>query len=155
MLDSVCRPFLFVRYNKIMKYRQHTSFGFTLGELLVVFAVVGVLSVIAFGSILTAREKARDGRRISDMKEIQLGLALYYDVNKAYPATLSTLTEVGQKYLPSIPVDPQNGNAYEYMTSGANARYCLGVTLENIIPNDNVSCTSAASGSTANYKASR
>ncbi len=131
------------------------SRGFTLGELLVVFFVIGILTVIGFGSIINSKEKARDARRVADMKEIQLGLALYYDVNKAYPASLSTLSDVGQKYLPSIPTDPETGGAYEYLTSSGNEHYCIGVTLESTVPSDTASCTSKASGSVANYKAGR
>ncbi|MBX4209333.1 prepilin-type N-terminal cleavage/methylation domain-containing protein [Candidatus Parcubacteria bacterium] len=122
--------------------------GFTLVEMLIVLAIVGVLTSVAIASISASRIKARDTKRISDMKEVQLGLALYYDVNRAYPADLTTL--VTQKYIPSLPVDPA-GTAYEYLvTSG---RYCFGAKLEGVIPSDSTTCTSAASGSTANYKA--
>ncbi len=139
---------------KLLKFSGRSK-GFTLGELLVVFFVIGILIVISFGSIVNSREKARDARRVADMKEIQLGLALYYDVNKAYPVSLSTLSDVGQKFLPSIPTDPQTGIAYEYLTSSGNEHYCLGVVLESTVPSDNSSCISQASGSLANYKAGR
>jgi prepilin-type N-terminal cleavage/methylation domain-containing protein len=129
--------------------------GFTLVELLVVMAIIGTLTAVAIGSTTLSRAKARDTRRIGDMKEIQIGLALYYDVNKIYPAALSTLTAVGQGYLPSIPTDPQIGYSYEYLTTFPYKTYCLGVRLESTIPPDSASCTSAVGTSTANYKASR
>ncbi|HVT74866.1 MAG TPA: prepilin-type N-terminal cleavage/methylation domain-containing protein [Candidatus Paceibacterota bacterium] len=121
--------------------------AFTLVEILIVLGIIGILSAIVIDSTTTSRAKARDTRRIADMKEIQIGLALYYDVNRAYPAALSTLAT--QKYLPSIPNDPL-GSAYEY-TQGANT-YCIGVTLEGAVPDDTAVCTSG-SPSTANYKA--
>jgi prepilin-type N-terminal cleavage/methylation domain-containing protein len=123
--------------------------GFTLIELLIVIAIIGILTSIVIGSTNISRAKARDSKRISDMKEIQLGLALYYDVNKAYPSDLASL--VTDRYLPVIPTDPDALRSYEYLLVAG--RYCLGVTLEDIIPPDGATCTSAVSNSTANYKA--
>lgn len=134
-----------------MQRRSHSR-GFTLVELLIVLAIIGVLTSAIVTVTTTSRAKARDTRRISDMKEIELGLAIYYDVNKAYPANLSALT--AGKYLPEIPSDPAGGS-YEYLTSNSNKTYCIGVKLEGAIPNDSVTCTSQASGSTANYKSQR
>lgn len=127
--------------------------GFTLVELVIVLAIIGIFTTVVFGSITTSRSKARDNSRISDMKTIQLALALYYDVNKFYPANLSILDDVGQKYLPSIPNDPQTHQDYIYNLVDGNKKYCLGVILEDssAIPNDNV----ASCGSGANYWASR
>jgi prepilin-type N-terminal cleavage/methylation domain-containing protein len=130
--------------------------GFSLAELLVVLAVVGVITAVAFGSISLARTKARDNSRIADMKEIQLGLALYYDVNRTYPATLSILDDSDQKFLPAIPVDPKTRAQYEYLPYNSNRNYCIGVTLEDteFIPNDSTT-NAACNGLTSNYKASR
>lgn len=118
---------------------------------MIVLAIIGILTAIMLASTNVAREKARDARRISDMKEIQLGLALYNDVNKAYPSDLNTL--VTQKYIPSLPTDPLSNASYEYLSQSPYTTYCIGVTLESDIPTDNASCTSQSSGSTANYKA--
>lgn len=113
---------------------------------------MGILTSVVVGATTASRSKARDTKRISDMKEIELGLALYFDVNKSYPASLNTL--VSDKYLPVIPTDPAGGG-YEYLASNGNRSYCIGVRLEGAIPNDSASCTSQASGSTANYKSQR
>lgn len=132
------------------------SKAFTLVELLVVISIIGTLTAIAIGSTAVARAKARDTRRIGDMKEIQIGLALYYDVNKMYPSTIATGTPLtSEGYLPSIPTDPQTNLSYEYLSTFPYKSYCLGVTLESTIPSDSVVCTSSLGTSTANYKASR
>ncbi len=44
--------------------------GFTLIELLVVIAIIGLLSTLAVVSLNSAREKARDAKRLSDIKQI-------------------------------------------------------------------------------------
>ncbi|MBI5134278.1 MAG: prepilin-type N-terminal cleavage/methylation domain-containing protein [Candidatus Taylorbacteria bacterium] len=126
--------------------------GFTLVELLIVLAIIGIFTSVVIGATNASRGKARDTKRISDMKEIELGLALYFDVNKVYPASLNTL--VTEKYLPSLPGDPL-GTAYEYLPANSNKNYCIGVKLEAGIPNDSATCTSASSGSLANYKSQR
>lgn len=140
-----------------MKSLLQRKKGFTLVELLIVISIIGVLTSVVIGSTNASRIAARDTKRISDMKEIELGLALYFDVNKVYPAgsdtgALSIL--VTQKYLPEIPTDP-TGTAYEYMTSNGDKSYCIGVRLEGPIPNDTVNCTSKSPVSNANYKSQR
>ncbi len=50
--------------------------GFTLIELLVVIAIIGLLSTLAVVSLGTARGKARDAKRISDVKAIQTAIEM-------------------------------------------------------------------------------
>lgn len=59
--------------------------GFTLIELLVVIAIIGVLATTVLASLNTARQKARNARRITDLRQISLALELYYDTNNSYP----------------------------------------------------------------------
>jgi len=54
------------------------SMGFTLIELLVVISIIGLLSSIVLTSVNSARAKARDARRLADLRQIQNALALYY-----------------------------------------------------------------------------
>jgi len=62
-----------------------TNRGFTLIELLVVVAIIGILSSVVFASLNTARGKARDAVRLSDMHTLQNALALYMSNNGTYP----------------------------------------------------------------------
>jgi prepilin-type N-terminal cleavage/methylation domain-containing protein len=129
--------------------------AFTLAELLIVIAIIGIFTAVLFGSIGSARAKARDNRRITDVKQIQLALAVYFDVNRQYPAgndasALQVL--VNQKYMPELPTDPRTGAQYEYTSSALNRKYCMGTLLEGTVPSDNVTCTSGASSATANYR---
>ena len=129
--------------------------GFTLVELLIVIAIIGILTMVVVSSTGPARARSRDDRRIADLKTIQLGLALYFDHYRSYPTPdegLSKLTDEDQGFLPSIPTDPKTGALYEYTTSGGDKHYCLGATLEGTVPSDSSSCTIL--GSTANYKVS-
>lgn len=117
--------------------------GFTLIELLVVIAIIGVLASIVLASLNSARRKSRDARRITDLKQIQLALELYFDAQSPpqYPVAvapdspctngggLSALSTGG--YIPQVPQDPQGG-CYRYTSIGSGTRmtYHLGATLE-------------------------
>ncbi len=107
--------------------------GFTLIELLVVIAIIGILSSVVLASLNTARVKSRDARRISDVKQLQLALALYYDANSGYPATLASLAPT---YIATVPTDPTPANgAYKYACSpsgsATGSSYHLGAILED------------------------
>lgn len=70
--------------NKVIKKALNNK-GFTLIELLVVIAIIGLLASVVLASLNTARQKARDARRLTDMKQLQIALDLYYNNNNAYP----------------------------------------------------------------------
>ena len=59
--------------------------GFTLIELLVVISIIGLLATIVMVSLNNARIKARDVKRLADMKNLVTALNLYYDKNGFYP----------------------------------------------------------------------
>jgi type II secretion system protein G len=120
--------------------------GFTLIELLVVIAIIGLLSSVVLASLNSARAKARDARRLSDVRQMQLALELYYDDNGQYPMSGTSPNCSGwaishpsyitcwddlkaklSPYLSTLPLDPLNGypptysyNAYHYR-GGLNA----------------------------------
>lgn len=59
--------------------------GFTLIELLVVIAIIGLLSTLAVVSLNNARQRSRDAKRLSDVKQLQTALELFYSENGSYP----------------------------------------------------------------------
>lgn len=67
--------------------------GFTLIELLVVISIIGFLATLAVVNINTSREKARNVKRRTDLKQIQTALELYYDKNGNYPMTSADSAE--------------------------------------------------------------
>lgn len=70
--------------------RQQTFFnkkGFTLIELLIVIAIIGLLSSIMIVSLKNVRAKARDTRRITDLRQLQTALELFYHTHGRYPIT--------------------------------------------------------------------
>ncbi len=137
-----------------MIHKKHTQRGFTLIELLVVIAIIGILSSVVLASLNSAREKSRDARRISDIKQIQLALELYFDSNAAYP---TTTTSLAPSYIATNPTDPTTGSAYSYAALGSGSTcssYHLGATLENASHSALSSDIDAAAGTACTGSAS-
>ncbi len=75
--------------------------------------------------------RSRDARRISDTKQIQLALELYFGANKAnYPKSLN---ELAPTFIPKLPTDPTDKLPYRYTyyIDGTRTMYHLGASLED------------------------
>ena len=66
--------------------RERINKSFTLIELLVVIAIIGVLAALVIPNLTQTRAKARDARRIEDLRTLQNALELYYLDHNAYPS---------------------------------------------------------------------
>ena len=102
--------------------------GFTLVELLVVIAIIGLLSTLAVVALNNARQKSRDARRVSDVKQIQTALELYYNDQGGYP------TQVAGDMTTSF-VCLSSGNAPGFDADCAGTTYMQKVP-SNPTPND-------------------
>ncbi len=116
--------------------------AFTLIELLLVTAIIGILATAALTSLGKAREKARDVQRVANSKQMILALELYYDDYGGYPCDttannddwdvlVSELEKV--EIMRAAPVD--KANPYHYYSSATTTNmaqdYVLGIELEN------------------------
>lgn len=59
--------------------------GFTIIELLIVVAILGILSAVVLSILTDARLDARDKRRVADLEQIVKALELYHVDNRSYP----------------------------------------------------------------------
>ena len=130
--------------------RTSESRGFTLIELLVVIAIIGILSSVVLASLNTARQKGRDARRISDLKQLKLALELYYDASgSTYPTSGQGLAVLAPTYIAMVPTDPQ-GSSYIYAggtsggadcSTGPCPGYVIKAILEGTVPAGSVTGT--------------
>jgi len=115
--------------------------SFTLIELLVVIAIIGLLATVVMVSVGSVRAKARDAKRIGDIKELSKAIEMYYLENDGYPGETATKVPGGgtgdqstgiggggsywgengtgglitlDTPVPSLPVDPINNDEYFY-----------------------------------------
>lgn len=60
--------------------------GFTLIEMLVVISIIGILATLVAANLNSARSRARDAERKSDIKNIGTALRIYYNDKGSFPA---------------------------------------------------------------------
>jgi len=85
--------------------------AFTLIELLVVIVIIGVIATMSTIALTSMRSRARDSKRISDLKQIATTLELYYADHNAYPTTLTFGSALvgasnGKTYMAKVPTNP-------------------------------------------------
>jgi len=124
--------------------------GFTLIELLVVIAIIGILSSIVLVSLNTARTKAQNTQRITELQEIKKALVAYFADNGYFPPNPYSSVEVYSDdpnflpelvsggYLPSIPKGPA-ANSYAYYRYGAGGP--SGAILRTVMAGDTPNTT--------------
>jgi len=120
--------------------------GFTLIELLIVVVIIGILATLATVSLNSVRTKARDVKRVADIRAINMALQLYYDQEGHYPINYGATTEfvVGQPlasqttgavFMTAIPSNPMPRNEgssnnptnldYVYTSDAGGSTYTL------------------------------
>ena len=122
--------------------------GFTLVEILIVIAIIGILASIALIGLGGSRVKARDAKRISEVRQIQTALELYLNRCGYYPgpancagvlwtaasaptdwsATVTALE--GDASITNIPAKDPSGQDYIYGVSVDGQSYIIGAKLE-------------------------
>jgi len=81
--------------------------GFTLLELIIVVAMIGILATIAMPSLIQMPVRAKEAVLKTNLHTIREVLDAYYGDKGHYPPALDELVP---KYLRTIPVDPFTGS---------------------------------------------
>ena len=90
--------------------------GFSLIELLIVVAIIGIIATIAVPQLLDAIDRGRQRRTMADMRNIATANGTYRVDEGVYAPALSDLTPT---YMQVIPANDGWGTVYTYgVTSG-------------------------------------
>lgn len=118
--------------------------GFSLLEIILAVAIFAGMGIGLFAALSSqgVLDKARDGRRVNDIKEIQKAAELYYMDTGCYPEELDfeailTASDAGWAsggsiYMKEVPLDPNN-YPYIYKTTDSSCPQWMGIftKLEN------------------------
>ena len=130
--------------NNVNKEKKQA--GFTLMELIVVMAILGLLATIGLASFRNSQLKSRDAKRKSDLEQVQRALEMYHNDYGQYPDSsngqimvgLSTIAwgdemkDANTLYMKELPKDPTGNPEYCYLfEAGPPAGYKLYAKLEN------------------------
>ena len=123
--------------------------GFTLLEMTVVMAIMGILATAAIGAYLASQQKGRDAQRKSDLAQMQRALEAYVADYGVYPAAVSgrisgcgsggtgvcswggEFSNTKTLYMKQLPRDPSARQIYVYAASSDKKKYQLFARLEN------------------------
>ncbi len=126
--------------------RNKNKSGFTLIELLVVIAIIGLLASVVLLALNSARAKARDAKRLADVRQIASGLEIFYNDRNSYPTqagnaavgftnvvnNLFTPTYIG--LVPVAPTPADSGCTGAYNGGVANDYIYSAVAVTNVSP---------------------
>lgn len=104
--------------------------GFTLAELLVVLAIIGLLTTLVVINVLPMQDRARVSKARADLATVEQALELFRLDAGRYPTTeegLAALAAPGTAagpMLKRLPRDPWD-RAYQYQSPAAAAPYAL------------------------------
>lgn len=107
------------------------NLGFTLVELIIVITILAILATVAFMSFKNYSWNARDGNRISTLKNIETGLELYFVKTWKYPMpewniSTGTINDIWT----------QKENVYFITDSGKNIPYAVSGITNIETPNE-------------------
>jgi len=125
----------------MMKKLKHKLSGFTIVELIIVIAIIGILSSLVYNGIRSTQANARDAERKVDAEIIQRNLETYYIDNSNYPSENIIGSELPSLFpeVFSDPFDNKINESSDYSYSGISCLFdqCIGFRLDIALEREN------------------
>ena len=97
------------KMTKMLSTHKNRNSGFTLIEMLIVFALIGILVGLGLPQYKYATKRARESVLKENLFQLRTLIDQYYADKGKYPYSLQAL--VDEKYLRAIPIDPITGSS--------------------------------------------
>ena len=110
--------------------RHRSQSGFTLIELMIVMAIIGILATLAIPSFVVAVKHAREAVLKEDLQTMRAAIDSYTMDKQKAPQSLDDLIQDG--YLKSVPEDPMTHSKDTWVTDSSDAMYSLDQTEPGI-----------------------
>src|SRR5580698_10694119 len=109
---------------------DRTQSGFTLIELMIVMAIIGILITLAIPSFVGALRHAREAALKEDLQTMRAAIDSYTMDKQKGPQSLDDLVQEG--YLREIPEDPMTHAKDTWVTDTSDAMYSIDETEPGI-----------------------
>jgi general secretion pathway protein G len=106
--------------------KDRAQSGFTLIELMIVMAIIGILITLAIPSFVGAVKHAREAALKEDLQTMRTAIDTYTMDKQKGPQSLDDLVQDG--YLRTIPEDPMTRQKDTWVTDSSEAMYSLDET---------------------------
>ena len=113
-----------------MRKGRSQSAGFTLIELMIVMAIIGILITLAIPSFVGAVRHAREAALKEDLQTMRTAIDTYTMDKQKGPQSLDDLVQDG--YLRAIPEDPITRSKDTWVTETSDSMYSLDETEPGI-----------------------
>jgi general secretion pathway protein G len=110
--------------------RDRTQSGFTLIELMIVMAIIGILITLAIPSFVGALRHAREAALKEDLQTMRTAIDTYTMDKQKGPQSLDDLVQDG--YIRAIPEDPMTRSKDTWVTDTTESMYSLDETEPGI-----------------------
>jgi general secretion pathway protein G len=106
--------------------RNQKDAGFTLMELMIVMAIIGVLATLAVPSFIGALRAAKEAVLKEDLQTMRTAIDSYTEDKQKGPQSLQDLIDDG--YLKAIPVDPMTHSSETWVTDTSDTLHSVDET---------------------------